>query len=45
MILVDTHVVLWLALEPARISRKAAAVIEETRHSWPGTGDFRYDSA
>jgi PIN domain nuclease of toxin-antitoxin system len=32
MILVDTHVVLWLALEPARISKKARAVIEATRH-------------
>lgn len=36
MILVDTHVVLWLALEPGRISRKAAAVIEETRQSSEG---------
>ena len=36
MILVDTHVVLWLALEPARISRKATAVIEESRHSGEG---------
>jgi PIN domain nuclease of toxin-antitoxin system len=36
MILVDTHVVLWLALEPAKISRKATAVIEETRHSGEG---------
>jgi PIN domain nuclease of toxin-antitoxin system len=36
MILIDTHVVLWLALEPARISRKAAAVIEETRHRGEG---------
>ncbi|MBZ5651507.1 MAG: type II toxin-antitoxin system VapC family toxin [Acidobacteriia bacterium] len=36
MILVDTHVVLWLALEPARISRKACAVIEENRHSGEG---------
>lgn len=36
MILVDTHVVLWLALEPARISRKAAAVIEENRNSGEG---------
>jgi PIN domain nuclease of toxin-antitoxin system len=36
MILVDTHVVLWLALEPARISRKAAAVTEETRRSGQG---------
>ena len=31
MILVDTHVVLWLALEPSRISRRARAAIEETR--------------
>jgi len=36
MILVDTHVVLWLALEPARISKKAGAVIEESRHSGQG---------
>jgi PIN domain nuclease of toxin-antitoxin system len=36
MILIDTHVVLWLALEPARISRKAGAVITETRHSGQG---------
>ncbi len=36
MILVDTHVVLWLALEPARISKKAAALIEETRHGGEG---------
>ena len=31
MILCDTHVVVWLALEPHRISRKARAAIEETR--------------
>jgi len=31
VILVDTHVVLWLALEPSRISRRARAAIEETR--------------
>jgi len=31
MILVDTHVVIWLALEPARISKKARAAIEATR--------------
>jgi PIN domain nuclease of toxin-antitoxin system len=31
MILVDTHVVLWLALEPARLSKKATSAIEETR--------------
>ena len=36
MILVDTHVVLWLALEPDRISRKAAAVIEETQSHGEG---------
>ena len=31
MILVDTHVVLWLALDPDRISKKAADAIAETR--------------
>ena len=36
MILVDTHVVIWLALEPARISKKARAVIEEARHGGHG---------
>ena len=33
MILVDTHVVLWLAMDPARISKKARAAIEEARQS------------
>ncbi len=36
MILVDTHIVVWLALEPAKISKKAKTVIEETRHSGQG---------
>jgi PIN domain nuclease of toxin-antitoxin system len=36
MILVDTHVVIWLALDPANISKKARAVIEETRQSGQG---------
>ena len=36
MILVDTHVVVWLALEPAKISKKARAVIEETRGDGQG---------
>jgi PIN domain nuclease of toxin-antitoxin system len=36
VILVDTHVVLWLALEPARISKKAGAAIEEGRRSGEG---------
>ena len=36
MILVDTHVVLWLALEPARISRQATAAIEEARDGGHG---------
>ena len=31
MILLDTHVVVWLALDPARISQKAAITIEEER--------------
>ena len=38
MILVDTHVVVWLALEPARISKKARAAIEEARRSAQGLG-------
>jgi PIN domain nuclease of toxin-antitoxin system len=33
VILLDTHVVLWLALEPAKVSRKARAAIENTRQS------------
>jgi PIN domain nuclease of toxin-antitoxin system len=36
MILVDTHIVLWLALEPDNISKKARAIIEETRDSGQG---------
>jgi PIN domain nuclease of toxin-antitoxin system len=36
VIVVDTDVVLWLALEPDRISRKAGTVIEEARHSGQG---------
>jgi len=31
VILLDTHVVVWLALDPARISQKAAITIEEER--------------
>lgn len=29
VILVDTHVVVWLALDPERLSKKAAATIED----------------
>jgi PIN domain nuclease of toxin-antitoxin system len=36
MILLDTHVVLWLALEPGRISKKARATIEEARQRGEG---------
>ncbi len=36
MILVDTHVVIWLALEPKNISKKARAAIEETRYQGQG---------
>lgn len=36
MILLDTHVVAWLALEPGKISKKARVVIEETRHTGQG---------
>ena len=31
MILLDTHVVLWLALESARVSKKAKSAIEQAR--------------
>lgn len=33
MILLDTHVVLWLALDPSRISSKAKAAIDHARQS------------
>jgi PIN domain nuclease of toxin-antitoxin system len=36
MTLLDTHVVLWLALEPARISKKAKAAIEQSRQRGHG---------
>ena len=36
MILVDTHIVLWLALEPERISKRVHAVIEEARRNGAG---------
>jgi len=36
VILLDTHVVIWLALEPSRISRRARASIEETRRHGEG---------
>jgi PIN domain nuclease of toxin-antitoxin system len=36
LILVDTHIVLWLALEPERISKKVQAVIDEARGNAAG---------
>jgi PIN domain nuclease of toxin-antitoxin system len=36
LVLVDTHVVIWLALEPERISKKARIAIEETRRRGDG---------
>ena len=36
MILLDTHVVLWLAFDQAKLSRKARASIEEARKSSEG---------
>ena len=36
MILLDTHVVLWLAFDQARISRKARAAIAEARKNAGG---------
>ena len=38
VILLDTHVVLWLALEPAKISKKASVAIEEARRKGEGLG-------
>ena len=36
MVLLDTHVVIWLALEPGRISKRARAAIQETRRRGEG---------
>jgi PIN domain nuclease of toxin-antitoxin system len=36
LILVDTHIVLWLALEPERISKRVQAVINEARGNGAG---------
>ena len=36
MILVDTHVVVWLALDPARITRKAKTAIDDARENADG---------
>lgn len=36
MILLDTHVVLWLISDPERLSPKAKAAIEETRNKGDG---------
>jgi PIN domain nuclease of toxin-antitoxin system len=36
LILLDTHIVLWLALEPERISKRVQAVIDEARRSGAG---------
>ncbi len=36
MLLLDTHVVLWLALEPGKISRKAKSAIETARQNNDG---------
>lgn len=36
MIVLDTHVVLWLALEPASVSKNAKMAIEESRTTGQG---------
>lgn len=36
MLLLDTHVVLWLALEPSRISKRATSAIESARQDNEG---------
>ena len=36
MLLLDTHVVIWLALEPAKLSKRARSAIEHTRQGAEG---------
>ena len=36
MIMADTHVVVWLAFDPERISRRAKAAIDEARNNSDG---------
>jgi PIN domain nuclease of toxin-antitoxin system len=36
LILLDTHVVLWLGLDPNRVSRKATAAIDQARRTGEG---------
>ena len=36
MLLLDTHVVLWLGLEPSKISKRAKAAIEDARENSEG---------
>ena len=36
MILLDTHVVVWLAFDPSRLSRKATAAIDNARNNGDG---------
>ncbi len=36
MILVDTHVVVWLAFDPARLSKRARVAIDEARRNGEG---------
>ena len=38
MILLDTHVVAWLAFDPAQLSKKARAAIDDARQNGGGLG-------
>ena len=38
MILVDTHVVVWLAFDPSRLSKKARTAIDNAREKGDGLG-------
>lgn len=38
MILLDTHVVVWLAFDPAQLSKKARAAIDDARQNKGGLG-------
>ncbi len=40
MILLDTHVVLWLTTDPTKLSGKAKSAIEDARKNKDGFGGF-----
>jgi len=45
VIVVDTHVVVWLALEPGQLSKQARAAIDFSRQNGEGARHLRDDAA